>query len=467
MRVWAKPPFHAAAVIVCLACEFPPDPIVPAALDARLTAHLAEREFTGRIESTLEARLGRPIDPHLAEVGRFLFFDPILSLTGDNSCSGCHGPNVSFNDSRSIAIGVGNNGVVGPGRRGPHNQRRAPSVVNAAFFPRLMWDSRFHAASIDPFRNENGFSFPPPENFTLSHMEHLLGAQAFTPVVNRAEMAGSFAGDHDDMRAAVVRRVSAIQEYRKLFGEVFPDIEAGKPLGFEHIATALAEFQFTLVRADAPIDRFARGETHAMTPEQKQGALLFFGRANCGECHIVSGFANEMFSDFEPHVLGVPQVVATDAVAPFDGPGANEDYGLERVTGREADRYKFRTQPLRNAVFQPSYMHNGAYVCLSHAIRHHLDVFERVRSYRTDHLEPSLRGPLGPTEPVLARVHEFIRRPPKLSEEEFEQILAFVRDALTDPDAAPEALRSLVPASVPSGLPVHRFDFSASAGGEC
>jgi hypothetical protein len=112
-------------------------------------------------------------------------------------------------------------------------------------------------------------------------------------------------------------------------------------------------------------------------------------------------------------------------------------------------------------------MHNGAYVCLSHAIRHHLDVFEGVRSYRTDHLEPSLRGPLGPTEPVLARVHEFIRRPPKLSEEEFEQILAFVRDALTDPDAAPEALRSLVPASVPSGLPVHRFDFSARAGGEC
>lgn len=467
MRVASRPFIQLAALIVCAACDLPPDPVAQAALDAKLSAHLAEREFTGRIESTLDARLGRPVDAQLAEVGRFLFFDPILSLTGDNSCAGCHGPNVSFNDSKSIAIGVGNNGVVGPGRRGPHNQRRAPSVINAAFFPRLMWDSRFHAVSIDPFRNDDGFSFPPPEGSTLSHMQHLLGAQAFTPVVNRAEMAGNFAGDHADMRAAVVRRVSAIPEYRNLFAKVFANVAAGEPLRFEHIAAALAEFQFTLIRADAPIDRFARGDTDAMTTEQKQGALLFFGRANCGECHIVRGFANEMFSDFEPHVIGVPQVVAANAIVPFDGPGANEDYGLERVTGRERDRYKFRTQPLRNAAFQPSYMHNGAYVCLSDAIRHHLDAVERVRDYTTGHLDPALRGPPGPAEPVLARLHEFIRRPPKLSEEEFRQVLAFVRDALTDPDAAPEALRSLVPARVPSGLPVHDFDFSARTGGDC
>ncbi|NIQ54690.1 MAG: hypothetical protein GWN85_14785, partial [Gemmatimonadetes bacterium] len=92
--------------------------------------------------------------------------------------------------------------------------------------------------------------------------------------------------------------------------------------------------------------------------------LLFFGiRSKCGECHIVRGFANEMFSDFEPHVLGVPQIVPTEGIQPFDGPGADEDYGLEQQTGLEEDRYKFRTQPLRNAAYQPSYMHDGAYPC--------------------------------------------------------------------------------------------------------
>lgn len=450
-----------------LACRASADPAVEAALDEELREHLAEREFTGRIESTLEVRLGRPIDARLAELGRLLFFDPVLSLSGDNSCSGCHGPNVSFNGSKPIAIGVGNNGVVGPGRRGPHNQRRAPSVINAAFFPRLMWDSRFASAAIDPFRNDKGFSFPEPEGLSLSHMEHLLGAQAFTPVVNRAEMAGSFAGDHEEMRAAVVRRVESIDEYRTRFGEIFPEIAAGERLRFEHLAAALAEFQFTLVRANAPIDRFARGETDAMTAAQKRGALLFFGRANCGECHIVRGFANEMFSDFEPHVLGVPQIVPNDAIVPFDGPGADEDYGLEQQTGREIDRYKFRTQPLRNAAYQPSYMHNGAYRCLTDAIRHHLDVFGSVGSYTTNHLDPSLRAPLGPSEPVLRRLHEFIRNPPELTEEELELIVTFVRDALSDPDAAPAALRSLVPATVPSGLPVHRFEFDAPKGGSC
>ena len=71
-------------------------------------------------------------------------------------------------------------------------------------------------------------------------------------------------------------------------------------------------------------------------------------------------------------------------------------------------------------------------------------------------------------EAVLQRLHPFIGSPDEeLSDEQFDLILTFVRDALTDPDAAPEALRFLVPAAVPSGLPVHDFDFSATAGGGC
>ncbi len=456
-----------AVVLAVCACEPAPDPEVVAALDDELRGVLEARGFTGRIESTLEERLGRPVDDDLAEVGRLLFFDPVLSLTGDNSCSGCHGPNVSFNGAQPIAIGVGNNGVVGPGRRGPHNQRRAPSLLNAAFFPRLMWDSRFASAALDPFDNRRGFDFPPPEGRSLSHLEHLLVAQAFTPVANRFEMAGGFDGDAQAMRTEVARRVSAIPEYGRMLAEAVPEIGEGAPIRYEHIARALAEFQFTLVRADAPIDRFARGDADAMTVEQKRGALLFFGfRSKCGECHIVRGFANEMFSDFEPHVLGVPQIVPTEGIQPFDGPGADEDYGLEQQTGLEEDRYKFRTQPLRNAAYQPSYMHDGAYPCLSDAIRHHLDARGKARGYRTAHLPPTLRR-LGPTEPVLERLHDFIDEPDGLSPEELDLILVFVRDALADPEAAPEALRSLVPSALPSGLPVHDFEFGVRLGGAC
>ncbi len=445
-----------------------PSPEELAALDERLQAVLTAREFTGRIEEALETRLGRPVDPELAEVGRLLFFDPILSLTQDNSCSGCHGPNVSFNGSQPIEIGVGNNGVVGPERRGPHNQRRAPTLINAAFYPRLMWDSRFSSNSLDPFRNDRGFTFPAPEGSSLSDMEHLLGAQAFTPVVNRVEMAGeTFEGDNDAMRAEVTRRVEGIDAYRRMFGEVFEDIAGGAPLRYEHIAWALAEFQFTLVRADAPLDAYARGELDALTPAQKRGAIAFFTGDGCGECHIVRSFGNEMFSDFEPHVLAVPQVVPTVTNMTFDGPGADEDYGLEQQTGSYEDRYKFRTSPLRNVAYQPSYMHNGAYVCLEDAIRHHLQVSEYVRGYEPSELPRTLRAPVGPYAAMLNSAQTLIADPMQLSEEVLRDVIEFVRHGLTDPDAAPEALRYLIPATVPSGLPVHDFDFDAKLGGGC
>jgi cytochrome c peroxidase len=433
-----------------------------AALDRTLDSILTIRGVTGRLEERLEARLGRAVDPTLADLGRLLFFDPILSLTGDNSCSGCHGPNVSFNGARAIAVGVGNNGSVGPGRSGPHNLRRAPTLINAAFYPKLMWDGRFETLSLDPFDNHLGFSFPEPEGMSLSGMAHLLGAQAFTPVVSRMEMAGfDFPGTNDDMRAEIARRVDAVPEYRSLFASTDPEIAEGRAIAYADIARALAEFTFTLIRADAPLDAYARGDHDALSASQKRGGILFFGKGDCGECHITQGYAGEMFSDFDAHVLGVPQIVPTVSNATFDGPGSDEDFGLERVTGSERDRYRFRTTPLRNVGYQPSFMHNGAYRCLGDAVRHHLEARRMVEEYDPSTADIAVRGWLAPMRPVLERLHDLSKDPPPISQEEFDDIVAFLRFALSDPDAHPERLRSLVPGSVPSGLPVHDFQFGA------
>src|SRR4029453_16482774 len=117
----------------------------PSKLDRRLRRKLGGGGFTGRIESTLETRLGRPVDPALADVGRLLFFDKVLGLHDDNSCAGCHSPAFGFGDSQPMAIGMENNDVVGPGRKGPRNQRRSPLVIDAIFYPALMWTPRFVA----------------------------------------------------------------------------------------------------------------------------------------------------------------------------------------------------------------------------------------------------------------------------------------------------------------------------------
>jgi cytochrome c peroxidase len=433
------------------------------ALNRALRDRLREIGFTGSVEATLPERLGRPINRKLATVGRLLWFDTVTGLNDDNSCGGCHSPTNGFGDTQSIAIGIENNNLVGPSRTGPRNQRRAPMVINNAFFPTLMWNSRFASLSGDPFDNSGGLSFPAPESLTLSYLPHLLTAQAFIPPTERNEVAGfDFVGDNFAIREEVLNRLNAIPEYVHLFGRVFPEVQLGAPIDFDMFGQAIAEFEFTLTFTDTPLDRFARSKQSAMTNQQKRGALLFFGEAGCVSCHAVSGGSNEMFSDFQQHVLAVPQVSPDVTNSVFDGPGANEDFGLEQVTGNADHRYMFRTSPLRNLAMQTSFFHNGAFTTIEDAVRHHLDVFESARNYDPGHLDEDLRGPVGPIEPALARVDPLLSQPIELSESEFEDLVAFLREGLLDKRALPKNLMKLIPREVPSGRPVMIFEEPAA-----
>jgi cytochrome c peroxidase len=106
-------------------------------------------------------------------------------------------------------------------------------------------------------------------------------------------------------------------------------------------------------------------------------------------------------------------------------------------------------------------MHNGAFTRLEDALRHHLDVMDSAWHYSpgSQNLPADLSGPLGPMAPVLARLDPILSTPITLTESQFDQLLAFVRDGLLDPRATPERLRRLVPHTVPSGRPVLQFEF--------
>jgi cytochrome c peroxidase len=466
------------------------------AVDYQLTQILRSAGFTGNVESTLAVRLGRPINIQLANLGRLLWFDKAGGLHSDNTCGGCHSPANGFGDSQSIAIGVQNNNVVGQNRAGPRNQRRTPSAVNTAFYPKLMWNGRFASLSGNPFDNSMGFIFPLPEGTSRFPpndpiVTHLLIAQAHIPPTELVEVAG-FTGTkgtigpefnqfddglgsavpppdasgfrNEPIRQAVLERLNSTPAYRQLFAALFPSVAAGGPIDFTMFGRAIAEFEFTLVFANAPIDRFARGETAAMSEPEKKGALVFFGEGRCVQCHAVAGPSNEMFSDFNMHVIGVPQIApafGTDkGNVIFDGPGKDEDFGLEQITGNPADRYKFRSSPLRNAALQPAFFHNGAYTRLDDAIRHHLDVYQSARYYNpiSAGLDSDLTRHLGPIEPVLARVDPILAKPIHLTSSEFQDLVAFVRNGLMDDRAKKENLCKLVPNTVPSGFTVLRIE---------
>ncbi|MDH4164972.1 MAG: hypothetical protein OEY13_11835 [Gammaproteobacteria bacterium] len=465
-------------------------------LDAQVRSVLQQHGFTGAVGSSIEDRLGRPINRDMADLGRLLFFDTGGGLHDDNTCGGCHSPANGFGDSQSIAIGVQNNNRVGPNRSGPRNQRRTPTVANTAFYPKLMWNGRFSAPSGDAFDNSEGFLFPAPEAATAfpphhPSVTHLLIAQAHIPPTELVEVAG-FTGTagtigpefdqfddgqgqavpsadasgfrNEPIRQAVLARLNGTPAYRALFAASFPEVASGAPIDFTMFGRAIAEFEFTLTFADAPIDRFARGNVEAMTVPQKEGALVFFGSGGCSSCHAVAGASVEMFSDFEMHVIGVPQIApvfgAGTGNVMFDGPGRDEDFGLEQITGNPADRYKFRSSPLRNVALQPAFFHNGAFTRLEDAIRHHLDVSRSARGYDpvAAGVDRDLTYRLGPIEPVLARVDPRLATPTNLSAREFHALVAFVRDGLLDERATRQDLCRLAPARVPSGYPVMRFE---------
>lgn len=458
--------------------------------DRLLEIVLRKAGFTGKVESTLVSRLGRPIDQRLAEVGRRVFFDPVVGLHNDNACAGCHAPSAGFGDTQSIAIGVQSNLLVGPGRQGPRNQRRTPTVVNSAFYPSLMWNGRFSAPSGNPFDNSMGYLFPPPEGTTKfpPHdpvVRHLLIAQAHIPPTELNEAAG-FTGTkgtlnprfdpfddglggvvpmpdasgfrNEPIRAEVAKRLNASKAYVKLFGSAFPEVNGGSPITPLMFARAIAEFEFTLVRADAPIDQFARGRRGAMSNAEKRGALLFFGKANCVACHAVSGGSNEMFSDFRNRNIAVPQIAPRFGVGLgdtiFDGPGEEEDFGLEQVSGNAADRYLFRTSPLRNVALQPTFFHNGAFTRLDAAIRHHLDVFTSARRYdaQAAGVAPDLTHRKGPVEPALQRVDPLLAMPIRLTANEFSDLYRFVSNGLLDKRAGSDDFCRKIPDSLPSGF---------------
>jgi cytochrome c peroxidase len=528
------------------------EPPVEGGLDADLAAKLKEVAFTGGIQFTLEQRLGRPLNPELVNLGRLLWFDTIHSLGNDNTCAGCHSPTNGFGDTQSIAIGVENNGLVGPHRAGPRNQRRTPQMVNTGFYPNLMWNSRFATQSHNSFDLSEGARVPfnvggttvwvpgaPGIKGTIFDPQitkTLLAVQGNFPPTELIEVAGfavvdtqnvvapsppieaegSFAcacsvttyqvdprvyspthlkvyeridsdtvpapiagpnGSPPDstdrsyaIRAKVLDRLNAIPEYVSRFSSVFP-AAAGGNITFAEFAAAVAEFEFSNTFLNAPIDRFARGEHGALTIREKKGALLFFGKASCVACHAVSGESNELFSDFQSHVAGIPQIAPTGfGLRPggnpqnpadfpgdnlFDGVNTDEDFGREEFTNDPFDRYAFRTSPIRNVAVQPAFFHNGAYTNLRSALQFHLNTEALLPHYSAaaEGVAEDLTHRQGPSEPVLKRLDPRIKALGKLnlSADEFEWLYEFVANGLLDPGALPQNLCKLVPPSLPSG----------------
>ena len=402
-----------------------------------------------------------------AKIGQLLFYDKILSGNRNISCGTCHHHRFGGTDGLSLGIGEGGVGV-GPDRHPGSGEsrirKRVPRNASALWnlaakkFTVLFHDGRLAIA--DDF--DNGFNTPAEE--WLPHgLETVLGTQAIFPMTAQFEMAGNpkeneVAGAlHDRIDAVwpiLAKRVRVIPEYGQMFVETFDDIDTAEEVTIAHIGEALAAFIAIEFRSDdSPFDAFLAGDETALTPMQRRGADLFYGKAGCADCHSGSLLTDQKF-----HALAIP---------PF-GPGRTRrfdpytrDVGRMGETDDLADAYRFRTPSLRNIALTAPYGHNGAYPDLEGIIRHHLDPQGSFDAWQQDFAQLPEAPWLAPIDFVvwqdrfeIARVRAKIDIAPRaLADDEVAALVDFM-GALTGASASNPLFG--VPDTVPSGLPVDK-----------
>lgn len=361
------------------------------------------------------------------ELGRLLFWDPVLSGEMDVACATCHHPDFAYADGRALAlgpraVGLGPERVDLSGGEIPVVERNTPTVLNIAFNGverrRRRGGGRDDEFAPLPASVDDGIAAQAP--MFWDRRLRGLESQALVPLTVREEMRGD-AYLEELAVDSVVARLREIPEYVTLFQEVFG---TGTRIAAGQIADAVTAFERSLVTRNSPYDRFLAGDQDALTPQQRRG-LEEFDDADCTNCHD-----GPVLSDFDL----VAEGVAENPLLPEPDVGDG--------------RFRFRTPTLRNVALTAPYMHNGMLETLEEV----LEFYDRGRSENPNVADRGRRrrttdDDVVGTATARGRLSRRFRGVDNMSEREMTDIVAFL-EALTDPE-----FDRTVPETVPSGLP--------------
>jgi cytochrome c peroxidase len=390
----------------------------------------------------------RRIRPALVVLGQALAFDKLLSGNRDISCMTCHLPAFGTGDARSLSIGQGATGL-GPTRQHPQGlfiPRNAPPLFNLGVMNSLFWDGRVSVDQHRSFHTPAGRRLTEPMTRVFEFGP--VSALPLFPVLSREEMRATSGNElaaipDDDMQAiwaALMRRLGAIPEYRRMFEAAYPGTRFER-MTFAHASNAIGGFiTARLTLNNSPWDRFLAGDDRALTPQQLLGAKDFMS-LKCSICHN-----GPTFSDNQFHNVAVAQF----GPGKGNGPAGNDDFGRFNVEDAPAMRYAFRTPALRNVVLTAPYGHDGAIISLREFIAHYSESDLKLRVYDARQLEPALQGTVLPNVDDILQTRDTLLNGVVIPDEIVDRLTAFM-GALTD-DLTNHP--SVVPSRVPSGLPV-------------
>ncbi len=274
-----------------------------------------------------------------AALGRFLFYDPVLSGKNDMSCATCHHPDLGYADGRGKAMGEGGKGI-GPGRAGGRVIRRgAPAIWNAAFNAAQFWDGR--AKDLED--------------------------QARNPITAPEEMGA--------IEGTLSTEVATLPEYQSMFDQAFGG-HMGSSINLPNITRAIAAFERTQLSVRSPFDRYVAGDRSALTLSQRRGFDTFrSGQARCFECHSLPTFSTPDFK-----IIGVPKL-DDEAL----------DRGRGEVAGNAGLKGAFKVPSLRNVALTAPYMHNGRFRTLDEVLDFYSKGGGPGLGFKTPNLDDKIR----------------------------------------------------------------------------
>ncbi len=357
-------------------------------------------------------------------LGKALFWEEQLAITGTVACGTCHRPDSAGGDPRSLFVNAGSThpgpdnvfgnaddiqgsaGVPAHSSDGHYQSsarfgmtaqvgaRKSPSAINAGYSPLLFWDGRAGTSFADPLSGQ-----------VLIPQGAALENQSLAPLLDTSEMAAmgtqiASLGPRlaamrplalaDSIPAALSAWIGG-RDYPALFNEVFGTPETTPA----RVAMAMASYERSLNSTQAPIDQQFAGQ-QVLTQQELAGQQVFINN-DCAACHAGNRFTDENF-----RYIGVRPV--------------GEDLGRFAQTGNNADRGAFRVPSLRNVELHAPYMHNGRLATLEDVV----EFYNRGGDFTAPNKDPRVR-------------------PRNLTQGQKNALLAFLRRPLTDPRVAAEA----------------------------
>ncbi|TLV03927.1 cytochrome-c peroxidase [Dyadobacter luticola] len=291
-----------------LACQKDQEPVEPVSTGPTPIAWTKPKHFPDPVYDMSR----NPLTEEGVELGRFLFYDGILSRTNQIGCGTCHQQEAAFtHHGHELSHGVDD--LLGT--------RNSPAVQNMAWNTSFFWDGGVHDLDLLPFN----------------------------PIQNPVEMDETVKNVITKLQATPLPTAKKAVDYPQMFKKAFGTEE----ITSERMMKALSQFMLTMVSAESRYDYYKMGDQSALNADEKQGMALF--QAKCSSCH-----AGELFTDYSFRNNGLV-------------PLRIDDKGRFGISANNADLYKFKVPSLRNVGLTAPYMHDGRFHTLEEVLDHYSD----------------------------------------------------------------------------------------------